>query len=126
MSLIMKLRFRPVILTLTSCLLAGCAGEPPITREALIGSYIYKSRDPEGEASEHEWDRLTLEADGKYDLVQGGPAKARSERTGFWNFTGGDPSQVLLDHAGYPVRVEHGEVRLLIDDDVGIWYAKAR
>jgi hypothetical protein len=58
--------------------------------------------------------------------VQGGPTKGKSEQTGFWHFTGGDPAQVLLDHAGYPVSVKRGEVRLLIDDDVGIWYAKAK
>ena len=84
------------------------------------------SKDPENRATDHEWDHLTLQADGKYDFVQGGPTKARSEKTGFWHFSDGDPAEVLLDHAGYPVRVEQGEVRLLIDDDVGIWYAKTK
>jgi hypothetical protein len=72
----------------------------------LVGSYVYKSQDPEGKASDHEWDRLTLQGDGKYDLVQGGPTKAKSEKTGFWTFTGGDPAQVMLDHAGYPALVK--------------------
>jgi hypothetical protein len=67
-----------------------------------------------------------LQADGKYDLVQGGPTKAKSEKTGFWSFTGGDPAQVMLDHAGYPAVVKGGEVRLMIDYDTGIWYAKAK
>lgn len=111
---------------LASCVLAGCTAQPPVTRNALVGSYVYKSQDPEGKASDHEWDRLTLQADGKYDLVQGGPTKARSEKTGIWQFYGGDPSQVMLDHAGYPVRVKHGEVRLMIDYDTGIWYAKTK
>jgi hypothetical protein len=67
-----------------------------------------------------------LQADGKYDLVQGGPPKAKSEKTGFWTFTGGDPAQLMLDHAGYPVREKGGEVRLMIDYDTGIWYAKSK
>ena len=104
------------------CVLSGCRDAlPSVTKETLVGSYSYVSNDPENRATDHEWDRLALRADGKYDLVQGGPTKAKSETTGFWYFSGGDHAQVLLDHAGYPVRVTRGEVRLLIDDDVGIW-----
>jgi hypothetical protein len=91
-----------------------------------VGNYVYKSQDPEGKASDHEWDRLTLQEDGKYDLVQGGPTKAKSEKTGFWTFTGGNPAQVMLDHAGYPAVVKGGEVRLMIDYDTGIWYSKSK
>jgi hypothetical protein len=58
--------------------------------------------------------------------VQGGSTKAKSEKTGIWQFQGGDPAEVDLDHSGYPVRVKRGEVRLMMDDDVGIWYAKAK
>jgi hypothetical protein len=36
----------------------------------------------------------------------------------------GDPPIVDLDHAGYPIQIRGNEVRLLIDNDVGIWYAK--
>lgn len=107
--------------------LAGChMTQPPITRDALVGNYVYTSKDPEGKATDHAWDHLTLQADGKYDLVQGGPTKAKSEKVGVWSFTGGDSAEVVLDHAGYPVRVKGGEVRLMIDDDVGIWFAKAK
>jgi len=109
------------------CVLAAChITHPPVTRDALVGNYVYKSEDPEGKATDHEWDHLTLQADGKYDLVQGGPTKAKSERTGVWQFYGGDPSEVNLDHTGYPVRVKRGEIRLMIDNDVGIWYAKGK
>jgi len=126
MPVIMKLRLRSVMLTLTACALLGCTSQPPVARQALIGSYVYKSQDPEGKASDHEWDRLMLQADGKYDLVQGGPTKSRAEKTGFWSFTGGDSAKVMLDHAGYPVSVKHGEVRLLIDNDLGIWFGKTK
>jgi hypothetical protein len=91
-----------------------------------VGSYVYKSEDPEGKASDHEWDRLTLQADGKYDLVEGGPTKPKTEKTGIWQFYGGDPAEVDLDHSGYPVRVKGGEVRLMIDYDTGIWYSKSK
>jgi hypothetical protein len=114
------------MLTLTACFLGGCTSQPPASRQVLVGSYTYHSQDPATKASDHEWDRLTLQADGKYDLVQGGPTKAKSEKTGFWTFTGGDPAQVMLDHSGYPAVVKGGEVRLMIDYDTGIWYSKSK
>jgi hypothetical protein len=100
--------------------------QPAVTRDALVGNYVYKSQDPDGKATDHEWDHLTLQADGRYDLVQGDPTKAKSEKTGIWQFFGGDPAQVDLDHSGYPVQIKGGEVRLLIDNDVGIWFAKSK
>jgi hypothetical protein len=117
------------LVVLACCVLAGCrTTQPPVTREALVGSYVYKSEDPEGKATDHEWDHLTLQADGKYDLVQGGPTKPKSETVGAWTLWSGGASgpEVLLDHGGYPIRIHGNEVRLLIDDDVGIWYAKAK
>ncbi len=108
-------------------LLAGCGpAQPPITRDLVAGSYLYRSEDPEDKKTDHAWDRLTLRLDGEYTLVQGGPTKPRSEVTGAWRLSGGSPSEVDLDCAGYPVRVKAGEVRLVLDDDLGIWYAKAR
>jgi hypothetical protein len=32
----------------------------------------------------------------------------------------------LLDHAGYPIQTKKGEGRLLINDDLGEWYVKAK
>jgi hypothetical protein len=126
MLLILRPRVQLLMLTLTACFLGGCASQPPASRQVLVGNYVYKSQDPEGKASDHEWDRLTLQEDGKYDLVQGRPTKAKSEKMGFWTFTGGNPAQVMLDHAGYPAVVKGGEVRLMIDYDTGIWYAKSK
>jgi hypothetical protein len=120
----MKPQLELLALTTMASVLGGCTSQSAASRQAVVGSYVYHSRDPATKASEHEWDRLTLKADGKYDLVQGGPTKAKSEKTGFWTFTGGDPAQVMLDHAGYPAVVKGGEVRLMIDYDTGIWYAK--
>lgn len=122
----MRSQLRLVILA--CCVLAGCHTDQSasLTRDALVGNYVYKSEDPENKASDHEFDHLTLQSDGKYDLVQGGSTKPKSEKVGLWHFTGGNSAEVLLDHAGYPVRVKRGEIRLQIDDDVGIWYAKAK
>ena len=105
----MKLQFE--VAMLACCALAGCHRAPPVTRDALVGSYVYKSEDPEGKATDHEWDHLTLQADGKYDLVQGGPTKAKSETTGIWQFYGGDPAEVDLDHSGYPVQIRRASCR---------------
>jgi len=121
------MRLRLQVAILACYILAGClTTQPPLTRDALVGNYVYKSEDPEGKSTDHEWDQLTLRADGKYNLVQGGPTKLKSEKTGVWQFYGGNASQVNLDHAGYPVRMKRGEIRLMIDDDIGIWYAKAK
>ena len=126
MPLIVRPRIQLLTLTLTACFLGGCTSQSPASGQALVGNYVYKSHDPGDKVSDHEWDRLTLQGDGKYDLVQGGPTKAKSEKTGLWTFTEGDPAEVDLDHSGYPVRVKRGEVRLMIDYDTGIWYAKAK
>lgn len=120
----MKLHLQ--VAMLACCALAGCHAAPPVTRDALVGSYAYQSQDPEGKPTDHEFDHLTLQADGKYDLVQCGSTKAKSEKTGIWQFYGGDPAQVDLDHSGYPVQIKGDAVRLLIDNDVGIWFAKTK
>lgn len=125
----MKLRFQFVTLTLTCCALLGChTVQPPITREILVGSYVYKSEDPENRTTDHTWDHLTLQSDGSYDLVQGGPTKPKAETVGAWTLWSGGASgpEVLLDHAGYPIQAKGNDVRLLIDNDVGIWYDKVR
>jgi hypothetical protein len=91
-----------------------------------VGNYVCKSEDLEGIPTDHEWDRLTLKADGKYDLVQGGPTKAKSEKTGIWQYHGGDFAAVELDQSVYPVRVKGDEIRLLIDSDIDTWYSKSK
>jgi len=110
------------------CALAGCRTTQPSvpTQKALAGSYVYKSENPEGRATDHELDHLVLHSDGRYDLVQGGSTKAVSEKKGTWRIVPGAPPNVLLDNAGYPIQIKRNEIRLLIDDDVGIWYAKTK
>lgn len=107
------------------CALISCrTAQPIVTRQELIGNYIYVSEDPEGKTTDHEYDRLTLQANGRYERMQGGSTKAKSEVIGHWHFHDGDPAEVDLDHAGYPVQLRGTEIRLMIDTDVGIWYAK--
>jgi hypothetical protein len=91
-----------------------------------VGNYIYNSQDPEEKMTDHNLDHLVLQADGRYDLVQGGSTKDVSEKKGLWNFYAGNPPQILLDHAGYPVQIKGTEIRLLIDNDLDIWYAKTK
>jgi hypothetical protein len=128
MPLMIRLQFQLAMLMLVCCILAGCHAAPPIKREVLVGNYVYKSEDPEGKPTDHEFDHLTLQADGKYDLVQGGPTKPKTETVGTWTVWdgGSDGQRVLLDRSGYPVQIKSGEVRLLIDNDVGIWFAKVK
>lgn len=111
-------------------ILAGCRPHPPITRETIIGSYIYKSEDPESRQTDHEWDRLTLQADGRYDLVRGGPTKPRTVETGTWRLVSWPKTPngklLLLNETSYPIEMKENEVRLLVDLDVGIWWAKVK
>lgn len=109
--------------------LAGCnAGQSPSpTRQVLVGNYVYRSVDTSvDKPTDHQFDHLTLNADGTYDLVQGGSTEARTEKMGEWSIQPGDPPNVLLDHAGYPIQMKKGEVRLLINDDLGEWYVKTK
>ena len=126
----MKLRFRLIALTLGTCALAGCSpGHPSVTREALVGSYTYVSEDPESRASDHNLSHLVLRSDGTYDLVEGGTARAVSEKKGIWSVETGTPRdhvEVVLDHSGYPIEIKRNEVRLLIDLDTGVWWVKPR
>lgn len=109
------------------CALAGCGTSQPIKREMLIGTYVYKSEDPEDRPTDHNFDRLILQGDGKYVFILGGSTKPRSEQTGSWHFySAGWQPTVDLDHSGYPVEVNGNEVRLLVDNDTGIWYQKLK
>ena len=111
------------------CVLTGCrTTQLAVTRETVVGAYVYKSEDPEGRATDHNLDHLVLRSDGKYDLVEGGSTKPRSETIGTWTLWngGGNGPRVILDRAGYPVEVKGNKVRLLVDNDVGIWYEKAK
>jgi hypothetical protein len=114
---------------LASCMIAGCHTDQPIpsNRQSFVGNYVYKSVDTSvDKATDHELDRLTLQADGKYDLVQGGSTKARSEKVGVWHMVGGDRPNVELDHYGYPIQMKRDEIRLVINDDLGEWYVKSK
>ena len=111
------------------CVLAGCGTSQPVTRDILVGTYEYKSEDPEDRPTDHTLDRLILKADGKYNFIQGGSTKAKVETTGGWTlFKGRDAMHFVLDldHSGYPVEVNGKEVRLLVDNDTGIRYQKVQ
>lgn len=119
---------QPWRLAVLACyVLAGCrTTHLPVALDDVVGTYIYQSEDPEGRASDHNLDRLVLRSDGNFDLVEGGSTKPRTETIGRWTIRKdrNNGRIVMLDHAGYPIRIEGNDVKLLIDDDVGIWYAK--
>lgn len=109
----------------------ACHTTQPVTREALVGTYTYVSNDPDTRATDHNLSHLVLQADGKYDLAEGGTTKTVEEKKGTWSIVPRDPPNVLLYHAGnpivgYPIEIKRNEVRLLIDLDTGIWWVKTR
>lgn len=119
------------LFTLACCMQAGCSTtQQPITRTDLVGTYVYESQDPETRATDYQWDHLTLQADGKYDLVQGGPTKPKTEAVGAWTLvpwtSSAHGAEVDLDHSGYPIEIKRNQVRLLVDEDTGIWWAKVK
>lgn len=127
----MRLRSQIVLLIFACFAQAGChTAQQKVTRTDLIGTYLYQSQDPESRSTDYEWDRLTLRLDGKYDLVQGGPTKPKTEAVGVWTLipwaSTADGPELSLDHSGYPIQVKRNEIRLLVDEDVGIWWAKAK
>ena len=118
---------------LACCFLACCHStkpQPPITREVLVGDYVYHSDDdrPLERASDHEWNHLELTKDGRYHLIQGGPTKTKTDEVGTWvaYYSGVGVSDVAFHGRIYPIQVKLGEIRLMIDEDIGIWYAKAK
>ena len=119
---------RGILLLLSCGILAGCNEPTKVTRDVLVGGYSYKSEDPEAKPSDHNLDHLTLGADGTYDLVQGGVTKPKTETRGAWEIwdSASEGPELLLERSSYPIRVKGGEVRLLIDNDVGIWFAKTK
>jgi hypothetical protein len=127
------MRIGAQVAMLAFCVLAGCHDtkpQTPITREVLVGDYFYHSEDdrPLARASDHEWDRLELTRDSRYHLTQGGPTKPRTDEAGTWvaYYSGAGISDVAFHGRIYPIQVKRGEIRLMIDDDLGIWYAKIR
>jgi hypothetical protein len=118
---------RLFLVILWVCMFVACRSDQPVPsdKSGYVGTYVYKSVDKSVDrATDHELDRLVLQADGHYILVQGGSTKAKSETKGVWTLVPGDPPNVELDHHGYPIQVKRGETRLLINDDLGEWYAK--
>ena len=115
------------LVMLACCVLVGChKAQPPVTRDALVGSYTYVSKDPESRATDHNLNHLILQSDGAYELAEGGITKAVSTKKGRWVLMAGNPPNIVLDDAGYPVEIKKNELRLLVDLDVGIWWLKAK
>lgn len=123
----MLLRTRLAI-AVVACNAILCCERPrtaTISPETVVGIYVYKSQDPADKVTDHEMDRLTLHEDGRYDLIQGGSTKPRSEKAGKWTLLPTSHGQeILVDHDGFPIRIEHSRLQLVIDYDLGIWYEK--
>jgi hypothetical protein len=109
---------------LASVALASCRLDQalPMDERSLVGDYIYQTQAD----VQHEPERLTLRADGRYVLTRGAPGQSQSRREGAWRLILKDPPDVALDDAGYPIQMNGSEIRLLINDDLGQWYAKVK
>lgn len=118
----MPLRRHVVLGILVVAMSLGCT-RAPVKPDAIVGDYIYHSSD---KGAQHDPDRLTLRADGKYILVHMPGGHPGSTEEGEWRLVDGRPPNILLDHAGYPIEIKGKDVRLLVDDDLGQWYEKTK
>lgn len=110
------------ILTAT-CLGSGCYVERSaiVKPDGIVGDYIHRSGD---KGARYDPDRLTLRSDGKYILIRmpGGVQGVTEEGT--WRLVQDAKPTVLLDHAGYDVKLSDRKVRLIISYDRDQWYEK--
>jgi hypothetical protein len=115
------------LIVLMSWLIVGChATEPQVTTDVLAGTYVYFSQDPESRTTDRNLNHLVLRSNREYALVEGGSTKATTAESGIWTIEPGNPSNVLLKNEVLPIEIKQDGVRLLVDLDRGIWWAKAK
>lgn len=122
------MRVRLFLLALCAGILISCdsiSDRAPTAENAYVGTYRYKSTDTSvDKPTDHELDRLVLQPDGHYHLVQGGSTRPKSSKDGIWRLVPGNHPNIELDRSGYPIEVKQGQILLLINDDLGECYAK--
>ena len=91
-----------------------------------MGNYEVKALTWIHRPSHEIGDRLTLRADGIYELRMQGQRESTSVKSGHWEFTDGRIPEVELDHAGYPIKCDGQTVKLVIDDDIDARYQKIK
>jgi|ERR1700675_2804377 len=104
---------------------AGCTSRRNVDleRDSFVGEYIYRVDD---KGSPHDPDKLTLRADGKYVLMHMSGGHPGSIEEGEWRLENEPTPNILLGHAGFPVEIKGGGVRLLINSDLGWSYEKTK
>jgi hypothetical protein len=97
-----------------------------IHRADLVGNYEVKAltwiRRPSHEVGE----RLTLRADGTWELRMPRQGESTWVKSGHWELTDDGMPEVQLDHAGYPIKCNRHTVKLVIDDDIDARYEKLK
>jgi len=91
-----------------------------------VGNYEVKAltwiRRPSHEIGE----RLTLRADGTYEIRMPEQGQSTSIKSGHWEFKDDKIPEVELDHGGYPIKCDRHTVKLVIDDDIDARYEKLK
>ncbi len=94
--------------------------DAPLTPETFVGTYIYYSVNSE---TLHGPDELTLRGDGTYSLIIK-PSGVLPTKEGRWRLYQDPRPRIALNDTGYPVWIKGRNIRLEIDDDLGLWYQK--
>jgi hypothetical protein len=102
---------------------SGCTTEKSVKLrpEMFVGEYVYYSAD---KGAQHDPDRLTLRADGRYTLVHMPSGHLGSTEEGTWQLFSNLEPRVSIGNRTYPVELKGRHLRLLIDLDLGQWYEK--
>ncbi len=117
----------PIFILFAIALLNACrATHQHVTREILVGAYVFECDAPSRTPSHQIGERLRLQNDGMYELDHGGQSGSEAVITGRWTFRNGNPPTIYLDHAGFPVDSDGGNIRLVVNDDVNARYEKDR
>lgn len=102
---------------------SGCYVERSVSvkPDTVVGDYVHRSGD---RGAQHDPDRLTLRSDGKFILVRMPGGHQGATEKGTWRLVQDPDPTILLDHAGYDVKIRGKGVRLIISYDRDQWYEK--
>lgn len=104
---------------------AGCTSRRNVSleRDSYVGEYTYHADD---EGSPHGLDRLTLKEDDTYILVKMPNGHQGPKEQGRWQLIDKPVPSIAFGDTVYPIEVKKGNIRLLINEDLGWSYEKTK
>jgi hypothetical protein len=91
--------------------------------ESFVGDYVFVSADA---GSPHDPDRLTLKDDGRYLLVHMPGGHEGLTEQGGWRMIDKPEPGIIFGNAMYPIKIDGDKILLLVNEDLGYRYQKAK